>query len=81
MIIEIKGLPNGKSIKHINIDVTFDEGGNAKVEQTVDQDEPVILSGNPISPSPQSNADSPAVPNIPEPEAKEIPKEMTDMEF
>jgi hypothetical protein len=34
MIIEIKGLPNGQKIKHINVDVTFTETSDPIVIST-----------------------------------------------
>lgn len=32
MIIEIKDLPEGRKVKHINVDISFEEDGNVKVQ-------------------------------------------------
>lgn len=56
MIIEIKDIPNGQKIKHINIDVTFLEGSDTyAVTAKSSQDETK--------------------------KSKEIPIEMTNLEF
>lgn len=92
MIIEIKGLPDGHKIKHINVDITFADGscvvkthaeqrhdvkvehvGHAVRDQQDQQDqhnnddhrEVIAAPGNDIDTRPK----------------KEIPPEMTDMEF
>ncbi len=83
MIIEIKGLPDGHKIKHINVDITFADGScvvkthaeqrhDLKVEhvQNVehnddDHREVIAAPSNDIDTRPK----------------KEIPPEMTDMEF
>lgn len=33
MIIEIKNLPNGQKIKHVHIDIDFDDNGNVSEER------------------------------------------------
>lgn len=93
MIIEIKGLPNGQAIKHINVDITFDETGPV-VRSTVDTSEnqkhsftpkPQPQQTNPAQTAVDSSIDSSLIverPNIEEQrERKEVPAEMTDLEF
>ena len=79
MIIEIKGLPDGRTVKHINVDITFDETGPV-VKQTV------IPHSQPAPTEPQTgnvNDNSPVIApdtHIERP-AVEIPPEMRDLEF
>lgn len=72
MIIEIKNLPEGRKVKHINVDITFEEDG--AVVKTVTEEK-----------SPQPNVKFDNVPTPPqtvvEREHKEIPPEMQDLEF
>ena len=79
MIIEIKGLPTGQKIKHINVDITFDDDGTATVRT-----DPVFKP--PVSIEQGNTQDLPAIPvpptnNIDDRPKKDIPSEMTDMEF
>lgn len=115
MIIEIKDLPEGRKVKHINVDITFEEDGVVvKTDKTDkkpysptvtitpdDIDDACVDPETPIlEPFEESEIDfssnqRPVVdkdflsvdefePKVPEPiirEKKEIPPEMTDMEF
>lgn len=67
MIIEIKNLPQGRKVKHINVDITFEEDGVSVDTKTTNQIE------MPIVESPQKEPTKR--------EQKEVPPEMTDMEF
>ena len=90
MIIEIKGLPDGQAIKHINVDITFDESGPV-VKSTVDTTSEPHSFKQPSQPasiapttSQESSVDNGAIPRPvidTERERKEVPSEMTDMEF
>ncbi len=84
MIIEIKGLPEGQKIKHINVDIEFDDSGEIESvnvnpltegsyktnakEQSVTNLKPVIQA--PPATSQDTNR-----------EQKEIPNEMKNIEF
>ena len=75
MIIEIKDLPEGRKVKHINVDIKFEEDGSvvvkSKTEPSVEVEEsPVVFDTAPVPP----------VTNI-ERERKEVPPEMQDLEF
>ena len=97
MIIEIKGLPDGHKIKHINVDITFADGSCVvkthaepsqdmrvqRVEHAVqdrqdrqgqreDDDHREVIAASSIT-APSNDIDSRP--------KKEIPPEMTDMEF
>ena len=92
MIIEIKGLPDGHKIKHINVDITFADGscvvkthaeqrhdvkvehvGHAAQDQQDQQDQHNDDDHREVIAAPSNDID--ARPK------KEIPPEMTDMEF
>lgn len=100
MIIEIKGLPDGHKIKHINVDITFADGSCVvktraepsqdmrvqRVEHAVqdrqdrqgqreDDDHREVIAAPPTAPPTAPNNDIDTRPK------KEIPPEMTDMEF
>ena len=108
MIIEIKGLPDGHKIKHINVDITFADGSCVvkthaepshaqNVEHIVqnvshavqghqdrreDDDHREVIAAPSIT-APSITAPSITAPNndIDSRPKKEIPPEMTDMEF
>lgn len=92
MIIEIRGLPDGHKIKHINVDITFADGscvvkthteqrhdvkvehvGHAAQDQQDQQDQHNDDDHREVIAAPSNDID--ARPK------KEIPPEMTDMEF
>ena len=68
MIIEIKGLPEGQKIQHINVDVTFAPGG-----------EPIIRTRTTPEPkkAPTQSTSGPSEDR----ETKEVPPEMLEAEF
>lgn len=91
MIIEIKGLPDGHKIKHINVDIEFADGSCVvkthaepsqdmrvqRVEHAVqgqreDDDHREVITAPSIT-APSNDIDTRP--------KKEIPPEMTDMEF
>lgn len=86
MIIKIEGLPNDRKIKHINVDISFEDGEpvvNASVD-TISQPQPIAPRGTAETETTASEA--PEAPEAPKPEIierekKEIPPEMLDMEF
>lgn len=86
MIIEIKGLPDGHKIKHINVDITFEDGSCA-VKTHAEQRHDVKVERVSHAVQDQHNDDDHreviAAPNndIDTRPKKEIPPEMTDMEF
>ena len=98
MIIEIKGLPDGHKIKHINVDITFADGscvvkthaeqrhdvkvehvehvghvGHAARDQQDQQDQHTDDDHREVIAAPSKDIDTRP--------KKEIPPEMTDMEF
>lgn len=86
MIIEIKGLPSGRQVKHINVDITF-EDGNPVIKTNVTEKNLVNSSDEnnqhafPDTDSIHENKPI-EMPTIPETrDKKEVPPEMTDMEF
>ena len=79
MIIEIKGLPEGQIIKHISVDITFDEHGNVdEVHHTTTQ-KPIQFDG------PLDALDATGIDFTPEEietrKKVDIPAEMMDMEI
>lgn len=92
MIIEIKGLPDGHKIKHINVDITFADGScvvkthaeqrhDVKVEHV--QSVQSVQSVQNVEHNDDDHREVIAAPsnNIETRPKKEIPPEMTDMEF
>ena len=92
MIIEIKGLPDVHKIKHINVDITFADGscvvkthaeqrhdlkvehvGHAAQDQQDQQDQHNDDDHREVIAAPSNDIDTRP--------KKEIPPEMTDMEF
>lgn len=92
MIIEIKGLPDGHKIKHINVDITFADG-SCVVKTHAEQRHDVKVErvshavqdsqGQQDLHSDDDHREVIAAPNndIDTRPKKEIPPEMTDMEF
>jgi hypothetical protein len=76
MIIEIKDLPQGRKVKHINVDITFEEDGVVVKTKTEPTD-----SGSVDLPKFDMSENTIPVSEPIEREHKEIPPEMTDMEF
>ena len=90
MKITIEGLPEGQKIKHINVDISFDEDGNPRTvtrvkpqRESVDNEEmkahveaqvPPVNVQPPMTQVAQPSVDGPR-------EAKEIPPEMQDISF
>ena len=92
MIIEIKGLPDGHKIKHINVDITFADGScvvktHAEQRHDVKVEHVGHAVQDPQGLQDQHNDDDHreviAAPSkdIDTRPKKEIPPEMTDMEF
>jgi hypothetical protein len=84
MIIEIKDLPHGRKVKHINVDITFEEDGEVQVQTKVEDikiSKPTKIAPAPVAESNDTDAviERPVIPE--EREKKEVPQEMTDMEF
>lgn len=79
MIIEIRDLPKDRKVKHITFDITFEEGGTTVVQQV----QPPIQFNPEQKPSvdqvTQTEVERPVIPA--ERVHKDIPPEMTDMEF
>lgn len=72
MIIEIKDLPSGRKVKHISVDITFEEDGSPVVKtSTAEEPKEEIKFENVEPPKVQDS----------QREQKEIPPEMSDMEF
>lgn len=94
MIIEIKGLPDGHKIKHINVDITFADG-SCVVKTHAEQRHDVkfehvshAVQGQQDLHKDDVQRDVITAPSITAPNndidtrpKKEIPPEMTDMEF
>lgn len=85
MIIEIKNLPEGRKVKHINVDISFEEDGPAVEVKT---DTHIELGSErphppaPPVPPPKRVINEDLKPSIPETrETKPIPDEMKDLEF
>ena len=98
MIIEIKGLPDGHKIKHINVDITFADGScvvkthaepsHAQNVEHIVQNVSHAVQGQQDLHKDDVQREVIAAPSIPAPNndidgrpKKEIPPEMTDMEF
>lgn len=87
MLIEIKDLPQGKSIKHITIDISFDEDGTPQTKVKQDYVVPEVKTPTYGPPYIAPNHSHPVHPAIVDPHiavgttATAIPKEMTDLEF
>ena len=88
MIIEIKNLPTDRKVKHITFDISFEDDGTPVVKTSTPTVE-TTTKPTPASPSVQA-APQPQQNNQPTPtpvvdntnrEHKEVPPEMTDMEF
>lgn len=75
MIIEIRDIPKDRKVKHITFDITFEEDNVLNLNKTNKCD---IQSFN-IKQDINNNTSIPVKHN--EREYKEIPPEMTDMEF
>lgn len=73
MIIKIENLPEGQTIKHINIDISFDDDGNPQIQTTRDSE----VSFEESSEIPE--VESPVTDE--EREHIDVPPEMTDVEF
>ena len=89
MIIEIKGLPDGHKIKHINVDITFADGSYVvKTHAEQRHDVKVEHVGHAVQGQQDQHNDDDHREVIAAPSKdidtrpkKEIPPEMTDMEF
>ncbi len=89
MIIEIKGLPDGHKIKHINVDITFADGSCVvKTHAEQRHDLKVEHVGRAVQDLQDQHNDDDHREVIAAPSndigtrpKKEIPPEMTDMEF
>jgi len=88
MIIEIRHLPTGQKIKHINVDIEFDDveettritTANSSIEIKDEKSHVEKSSGE--KPATDFSNISPTRPAIPEKrEHKEIPAEMKDLEL
>lgn len=83
MIIEIRDLPDSKQIKKITFDIEFEDGNVHRATNKTDYDGTPVGNLN-ISEESKSTEEYKTV-EVPEltvdREAKEIPPEMTDMEF
>jgi hypothetical protein len=78
MIIKIEGLPEGHKIKHMNVDITFEENGDVTINKKVEKvPEPPKLAD--VEPDTEPVA-KPEIEHDDRPE-KEIPKEMKDEVF
>jgi len=75
MIIKIEGL-NGRNIKHINVDITFEDNGDITINKKIDSESSKLAD---VEPTPEPIA-KPDVNNTKR-KKKEIPKEMKDQEF
>ena len=88
MKIEITGLPEGQKIQHINVDITFEEDGTPIVETKQEMQEKSLIRKN-TEAKKNDVSENQHVPGAPVPpiinndnrEQKEVPSEMTDMEF
>ena len=84
MIIEIKGLPEGQKIKHINVDISFDDSGDIQDINTKadigSYKQPENIPTEPVMPQNESFKEY-EVQSIEKREKKEIPDEMRDIEF
>lgn len=94
MIIEIKDLPNGQLIKHINVDITFDENGTVLKTETKSEPKIESKSKSEYKPELKSETNNTAtetqkdttfnvVPEIKDRETSSvgIPSEMLDLEL
>lgn len=79
MIIEIKGLPTGQKIKHINVNITFDDVVTATTSTDPVFKPPVSIEQGNVQEL--STIPVPPTNNIDDRPKKDIPYEMTDMEF
>jgi hypothetical protein len=88
MIIEIKDLPHGRKVKHINVDITFEEDGTIS---TIVKDEVDTTASSEKGASRAQSQETESdvkfestetpTPNLEDRPKKEIPPEMQDMEF
>ena len=76
MIIEIKDLPSDRKVKHITFDITFEEDGTPIVKQSPAQQ---IIQHVHAAPVPVTAPIE--MPMVTPREHKDIPPEMTNMEF
>jgi len=92
MLIKIEDFPNGKSIKHITIDISFDEDGTPQTKVNQDYEVSPIPKHSPKVYQPSTApyiAPDHSHPAIVDPHiaigtttgTTAIPKEMTDLEF
>jgi hypothetical protein len=92
MIIEIKGLPDGHKIKHINVDITFDDGScvvktHAEPSHAMDVDhvQNVAQRQEAVQDLHKDDVQREVIAapnnNIDTRPKKEIPPEMVDIEF
>lgn len=85
MIIKIEGLPEGQKIKHINVDISFEDGEavvKTKADPVYDTPKPDVKFDNTVEINPIKGDYPSEMPMIPgNREKKEIPPEMQDMEF
>lgn len=73
MIIKIEGLPQGQKIKHINVDISF-EDDDVKVQTTTEVEEPA-------SDIEFEKVEAPETFQFDGRPQKEVPPEMQDLEF
>jgi hypothetical protein len=82
MIIEIKDLPSDRKVKHITFDITFEEDGTPIVKTM-----PIVPHQHVQTIPVTSNLNFPSTPEGPNPRSietrpqKDIPPEMTNVEF
>lgn len=79
MIIEIKNLPEGRKVKHINFDISFEEDGSAVVRTNSVQSYIHHSENNTINDEVAPKVDVPKI-HL-QREHKEVPPEMKDLEF
>lgn len=77
MEIIINGLPEGHKIKHINVDIKFDDNGAVTINKKVEPIETPKLAD--VEPEPEM-VEKPKIKQD-DREKKEIPQEMTNQEF
>jgi len=90
MKIIIEGLPEDQKIKHINVDISFDEnGGVDKIESLIEDNiqekrQAELDALDTVGVLPKTNLEVPMPPVKPpkeERESKPVPDEMKDIEF
>ena len=84
MIIKIEGLPDGQKIKHINVDISFEDDGSAVVKTKTDTETGIQIDKPKSVVESDIDFEPPKAPehfHFDDRPQKEVPPEMQDLEF